>query len=182
MENLKKNIWKSTMESGGILGFVLILFSYVLYLQNTDLNSEYSWFSFVILIAGIVLGTKKYTKENPSVIISYKRTFFCGVLISFFSAFILGFYNFILFEIIDTELMHKIIVSMEEELIITKMTEEQIEMISAFYKKIITPTIMAFGTLFSMTFLGTIFSLITAHVLKTDNKIKDPFDKDMKNI
>ncbi len=182
MENLKKNIWKSTMESGGVLGFVLVLFSYVLYLQNTNLNSEYSWFSFVILIAGIVLGTKKYTKENSSFIISYKKAFFCGVLISFFSSFILGFYNFILFEMIDKEIIHKMIIAMEEELIIAKMHEEQIEMMSDLYKKFVTPTTMAFGTLFSMTFLGTIFSLITAYVLKTDNKIKDPFDKDMKDI
>ncbi|MCK5822575.1 MAG: DUF4199 domain-containing protein [Bacteroidales bacterium] len=183
-ETIKENtntFGKNAMTFGAITGFALVIISLLFYTFNIQ-NSSYQGFSiYLILCVGIYIGTKSFRDKSLGGYIKYTRSLGSGVLISLYSSFILAFYFYFLYKFIDPNSINVLIQTMEENLINQGMPDEQIEMFLEILNKTMTPGIIAFGYIFSITFYGTLLSLILSFFIKKE-KNEEPFDKAMNEI
>lgn len=179
MEKQNENLFKSTMTSGAFLGVALILFSVVVYVFNMTLKPGVSFISYVIILVGIIYGTKTYRDNFLKGIMKYSTALATGTLIVIFAGVISGLYSYIFVSYIDPGYFDKII----EQTIITYqeqgLTDEQIESAVSMTSAMRTPLFFALGSLLGSAVMGFIFSLITSIFLKKEG---DSFNQAMNEI
>jgi len=172
MEN-KPSLFQHTMIWGAITGIILIVFSLVLYLVHQSANQALGYLSYVLLIAGIIIGSIAYRDKVLGGFISYKDAFVTGLLITIFAGILSSFFSFILIRYIDPSVMEQSIAKAEEKMINRGMSEDQVELAMEKTKEFMGSPLMVLIGLLSFAFIGTIISLITAAIVK---KEKSPFD------
>ena len=165
------NLMKSTMTSGAILGTALVIFSLILYMAGLIFSKGLSYFSWLILIGGIVWGIKSY-KDQQQGFISYGRALGVGMLTVLFASIIAALFNYILYAYIDPSLVEKSI-EMARNQMVEKgtLSDEQIELGLSMTKKLMQPGFMALMTVFGSGFMGLIFSLIIAAFMKNEKSV-----------
>jgi len=172
MEPKTNPMLKSSMTSGLILGIALVVYSLVIYIMG--MIKPPFWvgiINYVIIIAGIIYGTKKYRDEDLGGEISYSQALGFGVLVCIFASIISGIYMILLTTVIDPEYMTKMMSAIEEEYVKLGMSEEQIEASMKMVGKMQSPIFMALSSIIGFAFMGTIFSLITSAFLKKEKSI-----------
>jgi hypothetical protein len=172
MEN-KPSLFQHTMTWGAITGIILIVFSLVLYLAHQSANQALAYLSYVLLIAGIIIGSIAYRDKVLGGFISYKDAFVTGLLITIFAGILSSFFSFILIRYIDPSVVEQSIAKAEEKMISRGMSEDNIELAMEKTKEFMGSPLMVLIGLLSFAFIGTIISLITAAIVK---KEKSPFD------
>lgn len=167
-------MFKSAMTYGLFVGIALIVFSLLTYVMGVIKPPFWvSLLQYVIIVAGIIYGTKKFRDEDLGGEISYSKALGFGILICVFASVIVGIYMIIFMKVIDPEFMNKMMAVLEEEYAKAGLSEEQIDAAMGMVSKMQSPVIMAIGTVFSFSFMGTIFSLVTAAFLKKEKPIFD---------
>ncbi len=172
MEEKKVSLIQSSVNSGVMLGLILVVYSVILFIANLWLNPWLGFVSFAILIGGIIYATKVY-RTSLGGFISYKDAFLVGLLTVGIASAITAIYSFLFFTVINPDAMSQIAdYSME-------MTESMMEKFGASddvmeealekaREEIEGQT--ATGTVikgfFSSAIGGAIISLITAAVMK----------------
>ncbi len=176
---MKSPLLKNSMNFGALNGVAIIIVSLLIYLIGIKQNFAISLIIYAINILFIVLGTKYLRDQHLQGQISYGKSVGSGVLISLFMSIIVAFYIFIFFKLMAPAEMDKIFEQQEEVLYSQGLPEDQIEMSIEMAKKFTTPFTMAIGTVFSYTFLGLLFSLVTAAFIK---KGGDSYQQMMKEV
>lgn len=166
MTNQRKLFWKNNMNFGAIAGLAIIIVSVLLYFLNIQENTFVAIFIYIVLISVIVIGTKHFKNAVLNGNITYGRALGSGTAISFFASVIVAFYMFLFLKFVDTDAMSKMYSMMEDKLYEQGLPDDQIEMSLEMAKKFTTPFTIAIGTVFSYTFWGFLFSLITSAFLK----------------
>jgi len=177
MEELKENSFsKSAMFYGAIIGISLVLYTFIIYLVGLSTNRYIGFIQYIIIIGGIYISTKKYRDESLKGYISYGRALGFGTLTIFFSSLIIGFFNYILYKFIDPSLIDKILAVSEEAMTKQGLTDEQIDLAIEMTKKFTSPLFLTFSTIFGLSFMGFLFSLLTsAFVKKKDESFGSNF-------
>jgi hypothetical protein len=174
MEPKSNPMFKSAMTSGLILGIALVVFSLIIYIMGVIKPPFYvSILQYVIIIGGIVWGTKKFRDDDLGGEISYSKALGFGILICVFASIISGIYTILLMTVIDPEYMTKLMSVIEEEYVKAGLSEEQIDAAMKMVGKMQSPIIMTITSIFGFAFMGTIFSLVTAAFLKKEKAIFD---------
>lgn len=176
--NTKPTQFQTSLTWGLITGFAVIVYTLILYFADLMTNKPAGYVSILISIAGIYLGTKAYRDQSLNGFISYGKALGTGVLISLFSAILSIIFITVLYTVIDTELVNKVMSESQEKLLEQGMPEEQIEKGMEMTKKIFLPMTIIGGLIFSV-FAGFVISLITSAFLKKDD---DKFTRDMSSI
>ncbi len=172
MEPKSNPMLKSAMTTGLFMGIALIIFSLIIYILG--IIKPPFWVSilqYLIIIGGIIYGTKKFRDEDLGGEISYSKALGFGILICLVAAIISGIYTILLMTVIDPEFITKFMSVMEAELVSKGMPEDQIEATMKIMSKMQSPTIMAVTAVISLTFMGTIFSLVTSAFLKKEKSL-----------
>jgi len=170
----KPSLIQHTMTWGAITGIVLIVYSLVLYMAHQTFNQAFGYLSYILLIAGIIIGSIAYRDKVLEGFISYKDAFLTGLLITIFAGIISSFFTFILIRYIDPALVEQSITQAEEKMINRGvMSEDQIELALEKTREMMGSPVMFIIGLLSFAFIGTIISLITAAIVK---KERTPFD------
>ena len=164
----KTSVWKGTLNSGLILGLVLVLFSLLLWFFDQALNQKLASISYVFIIAGLYLGIKDFRDNSRGGFLSYGGALGAGVVISIYVAIITAIFTILLYQVIDPGLVEKVKAVAEERLVNRGMTDEQIEMAMNVSGKFMSPVFMAINALIGSVFIGTIISLILAIFLKRE--------------
>jgi hypothetical protein len=172
MEN-KPSLFQHTMTWGAITGIILIVYSLVLYLAHQTYNQALGFLSYILLIAGIIIGSIAYRDKVLGGFISYKDAFVTGLLITIFAGILSSFFSFILIRYIDPSVVEQAMAQAEEKLINRGMSEDNIEMAMEKSREFMGSPVMVLIGLLSFAFIGTIISLITAFIVK---KEASPFD------
>jgi hypothetical protein len=172
MEN-KPSMIQHTMTWGAITGIILIVYSLVLYLAHQTYNQALGFLSYILLIAGIIIGSIAYRDKILGGFISYKDAFLTGLLITIFAGILSSFFTFILIRYIDPSIVEQSIAQAEEKLMNKGLSEDQIEMAMEKTRQFIGTPLMVLVGLLSFAFIGTIISLITAAIVKKESS---PFD------
>ena len=173
------NFWKNAMNYGAILGLALIIYSVVLYLLNFSNARGAGIFSYLILIAGIIMAIKNYRDKTLGGYMNYGTGLGLGTVIGLFAGILLGFYIFLQMKFIDPDIIEQGFRIQEERMLERGMNEDQVEMSIEMARKFATPVATAVSTIFFMTLFGFVVSLIAAAILKKDD---DGYNSAMQNI
>jgi len=183
MENNNHTLWKSTMTSGAFLGLALVIFSILLVFLDIS-KMRFLWIGilifipFIILITGIILGTKRYRDSVLDGQITYVHALMVGTLVVLFASIISAFYSYIYNEFIDPgyvekasrAIMDKMIRFMQECGYSDVQLEQQVEELNT------RPVPSAFESALSSipfnTMVGFLLSLLTSAFLKRDHPAK----------
>lgn len=172
MESKNNPMLKSAMNSGLILGIALVVYGLIIYIMG--MIKPPFWvgiINYLLIIGGIIYGTKKFRDEDLGGEISYSKALGFGVLICVFASIISGIYTILLTTVIDPEYMSKLISEIEAEYVKSGLSEDQIETAMKFVGKMQSPIFMAISTVIGFAFMGTIFSLVTSVFLKKEKSI-----------
>ena len=125
-----------------------------------------------------LLLVKSYRDNYKYGMITFGQALGSGVIIFLYYAVIMAIFTYILYAIIDTDLMDKQLAFTEEQMLKRGMPEASVEAGMKLNQKIMKPAIMAPLTIFNSMFVGVIMSLIVAaFVRKEGNPLVDPTEK-----
>ena len=167
MEN-KVSVWKTNLNSGLIMGLTGIVYTLIIYFLDLTLNKVQGLILLAILIFLLFYLIKSYRNNYLYGYISYGQSVGAGVIIFLYYSIIMAIFTYILFKFIDTGLTAKILAYSEETLVKRGMPQQAIDAGMAFNKKIMTPGIMALGSILGNMFRGTIIALIVSIFTKKE--------------
>lgn len=174
----KVSVWQATLNSGLILGLALVIYTLLLYFLDQTFNQKLGYVSILILIAGIVLGIKSFRDDAKGGIMSYGQGVGAGTVIGLYAGIIGAIFLFLLYEVIDPDLMGKMFTVTEEKLLESgRVPEEMIDQTMEMQKKFMAPWIMSIGTVINYVFFGVVVSLIASIFLKKEG---NPFQQEAK--
>lgn len=169
MEEKRPSKFKSALNFGAILGLILMAISLIIYVFNIyESTDSISWISIVVLIAGIVIGIKKYRDQENGGYITYGSALGYGTLIALFAGIITAFFTYIYLGFIDDSFIQFKLMEAEDQMYASGTPDEQIEMALEWTKKFMRPGFLAISGVFMNAFLGFIISLIAAAFLKKE--------------
>lgn len=133
--------------------------------QSTT-NRIINFFNYAVMIAIIVLAVKAY-KEGNSGFASFGRAFRVGFLTMLIIAGITLVWVLLYFGVIDTTMIDTIVEGAKEQMMEQQgMDEEQADQAMGFMGWMFNPVGMAITAAVSTVFMGAIFSLIVAAIMK----------------
>ena len=170
MEN-KSAFWGNSINYGLITGLATIIYSIILYIMNLTFNRSLGLLSILILLIGIIYGTKVFRDKNQGGFITYGQALVSGVIIALIVAILGGIFTYILNVFIDPDLTEKGLQFMEEQLVKKeRFSDDQIEMIIERARERTNPIKSAFWSMLGTTVIGFILSLITSAFLKKEQQ------------
>jgi len=180
MENKPVSVWKGTLNSALMLGFVLVIYTLVLYFLDKTFSTGLGLLSLVIMIGGLFLGIKSFRDDSRGGILSYGQSVGAGTVISLYVGIISAVFTYILYTVIDPDLMEKGFTFAEERLIEQgRLSDAMIEQQMQLIRKISSPLISAISGVIGSVFMGVIISLIVAIFVKRDG---DSFQQSMAEV
>ncbi|NSW46392.1 MAG: DUF4199 domain-containing protein [Bacteroidales bacterium] len=173
------------MNFGALNGLAIMMVSLLIYIVGIQQNILISLIIYGLNIFFIVYGTKYLRDHYQNGQITYGKALGSGVLISLFMSILVAFFIFMFFKFLAPDELEKIYTQAEENMYNQGFSEEQIETAMQMTRKFTTPLTMALGTIFSYTFLGFIFSLITSSFIKKNaesyEQIMSEVEKEIKS-
>jgi hypothetical protein len=166
MENKNNSVLPLAMSHGLYMGFALVLNSAVFYVMGSPFSNYSAYISYVIVIIGIGITMRTFRDNNIEAGVSYGRALGLGTLQSLFASLIMAFFTFVLFKIVDKNLLENFLSFIEAQMLSKGTSENMIEPILSFYRKALTPLTYSLGQIFGFTFMGFFFSLILAIFFK----------------
>lgn len=167
MEEVKKDSFsRSAMFYGAVVGVIIVAYTFVLYLTDLSTNRAVGFVQWAIVIACIYMAVKRYRDESCNGFISYGKALGFGTLTIFFASLITGFFTYLLYAVIDPSLIDQILQVSEEAMLQQGLSDDEIDMALEMTKKFTSPLFITLSTIFGMTFMGFIFTLIVAIFVK----------------
>ena len=174
-ENAKAPFWKPALIYGVILGVVGILLSLVFYFLNMTTVRWVGWVSMAVTIAVLVYCLIAYRNEYLGGFASFRQIFIMGLVIGIVSSIITAAYTYLLYAVIDPDLIEKTRVAAEETIMNNPRIPES--MYDGFFEKMekrMQPGRMAIMGLIIGPILNAIISLvIAAFVKKEENPVSN---------
>ena len=168
MEHEHHSVNNFSMMHGLYMGLALIMNLLIFYVAGNPFSDISGLLTYAILIAGIGFAMWTFAKLNTEEGLPYSRALGLGTLVSLFGGLIFAFFTYILYKFIEPGLIEKMMAMMEEKLLSQGYSDDFVEKALGAQKNFITPAIMSFGQVFSITFLGFIFSLVLAIFFKKE--------------
>ena len=172
------NPWKANLNNGLILALIGIVYSLVIYFLDLTFNKVQGYIFLLILIVILFYLVKSYRDNYRYGMITFGQALGAGVIIFLYYAVIMAVFIYILYKVIDPDLVNKQLAFTEEQMMKRGMPEAAIEAGMKLNAKIMRPAIMAPISIFSSMFQGLIMSLIiAAFVRKEGNPMIDSTEK-----
>ena len=172
------NPWKANLTNGLIIALIGIVFSLVMYFLDLSFNQIQGWIFMVIQIIVLFFLVKSYRDNYMHGMITFGQALGAGVIIFLYYAVIMAVFTYILYAVIDPDLIDKQLAFLEEKMIKKGLPEAAIEAGMKMQSKIMKPAIMAPLSIFGSMLQGLIMSLIVAaFVRKEGNPLIDTPEK-----
>ena len=166
----KVSVWQATLNSGLILGLALVIYTLLLYFLDQTFNTSLGYVSYLIIIIGLVLGIKSFRDDARGGIMSYGQGVGAGTVIGLYAGIIGAIFTYLLYTVIDPDLMGKLLTFTEEKLIETgRVPEEMMDQTMEFQKKLMAPWIMSISAVIGTVFFGVVVALIACIFLKKES-------------
>jgi hypothetical protein len=168
----------SSVTLGLIIAFILVAISVILYIAVSDFKQQqkFGYFTFVVLIGGIVYACITNSKENNGNV-TFGNLFSFGFKTSAVIACIMVIYTALSLTILFPEMKEKGLEQAREQMETQgKLSESQIDDAISMTDKIMLPLAIG-GSLVMYLIIGAISSLIGAAIAKK-NPNPTPFESD----
>ena len=170
----KVNVWKANLTNGIILGLIGIVYTLVMYFMDLSLNKTQGYLFVVIQIVVLYFLVKSYRDNFLHGSMTYGQALGAGMVICLYYAILIAIFTYILYAIIDPDLMNKQLAASEEMMLNRGMSDAQIEAGRQFQEKIMKPEIMAPFSILGNLLWGLVLSLIIGiFVRKEGNPLID---------
>ena len=169
-EPQNKGMAGPAFQYGLLIAAGLIILSLIMYVAGMIAVDWVSYVGYAILLGGLIFGTIKFRDEYSGGFISYGRALGFGTLSSFFAALISAVFAYVFYAVLAPDALNELRIAAEINILEANpnVTDQQLDLAV----RMINPVMMALTYLFSYTFVGFVFSLVTAAFLKR----KDPMD------
>ena len=171
MEEKAASPMKTALNFGLMTAGAMIVYSLILYVLDLDQNPWLPYFSYVLLIGGIYLGSKSYRDNYRGGYITYGNAVLAGFLISLAASVIVAIYTYFFFAFINPDAMAEMLAVAEEGMLEKGMSEEEIDQALAISRKMMSPGIMTIWAIFGNAIAGLILSLITSIFVKKEEPL-----------
>lgn len=166
----KKGPAGNALIFGLITGAAMIVYSIILFLANMHMNTWLPYVSFVILTAGMILGTINYRDKINGGFITYGGAFVSNFLIVIFAAILTTLYFIIYSKYINPGFIDEVMEMARQKLAEKNLSDDEIERATAMQAKFMTPLVMTILGLIGTMFWGTLLSLVVAIFVKKEDK------------
>lgn len=107
-ETAKAPFWKPALIYGAIVGFVGILLSVILYFMNMTTESWVQWVSLAVSLAVMIYCLVAYRREYLGGYASFGQIYLMALVIGIISTILGSAFAYLLYAVIDPELMDKV--------------------------------------------------------------------------
>lgn len=170
MEETKTSSFKVAINHGLMLGGVLIVFSYLMYLLGVDFDSKLQYFSYIIMIAGLFIGIKQWRDKYNNGFISYGDAFKNGFFTMLIAGILTSIWVLLFFTVVAPDEIGKMLEIAEEKMYESQpdMTDEQLDLAMKWTKMFMSPLWMAIWGFLGNIFAGLVLSAIIAIFIKKE--------------
>lgn len=162
------NVWKANLNNGLILGLIGIVYTLLVYFLDLSFNKYQGIIFLLIQIVILFYLVKSYRQNYMHGNISFGQALGAGVVICLYYAIIMAIFTYLLYTVIDTDLIGKQLAFAEEELLKRGIPQAQVDAGMAINSKIMKPAFMAPLSILSNMFSGLIMSLIVAAFVRKE--------------
>ncbi len=173
MENKNTSVFYNGLVWGAILGFVGIIYNVILYMLDQNLNQTMGYLGIVITIVVLILAVRSFRDNIRGGILPFGPAFQFGFVVILVSSVIGIIYAYILWTVIDPDIIGKMKDMQMEKMLEQGIPEEALDRAMEISSKFMTPLMMTIMGLFSSILMGTIVALIIAAIFKK----KEPEDQ-----
>jgi Protein of unknown function (DUF4199) len=166
---LHTSIWKANLNSGLILGLIIVIYTLIIYYLDLMFNVYQGYILYLIQIFSLFILIKTYSEKYKNGYITYGQAVSSGIVISLYAAVIYATFIYILYAFIDSGLVNKQLAFIEETFVKAGLPQAFIDSGLKMQKKFLQPTIYAPIKLFSSFLSGTILSLLVAIFIKKES-------------
>ena len=167
MEN-NVNPWKANLTNGLILALIGIVYTMIMYFLDLTFNKVQGWLFMIVQIVILFFLLKSYRDNYRNGMITYGQGLGAGMIIFLYYAIITAIFMYLLYAVIDTNLMDKQLAITEEGLLKREVPQEAIDMSMNIQKKIMIPAVIAPLSIIGNMFYGLIMSLIVAAFVRKE--------------
>jgi hypothetical protein len=168
MENKNTSVLYNGLIWGLILGFAGIIYSVILYMLDQNLNQNLSYAGILISLVLLILGIRSFRDNIRGGILPFGPAFSFGLIAFIVSGIIGSIYGYVLWTVIDPDILVKMQDLQMEKMLEKGLPEEAVEQAMSMTAKFMKPGIMVLTGLFASVFMGAIVSLIVAAIFKRD--------------
>lgn len=181
MNDSKKLFWPSAMTHGLFLGIALVLCNIIFYAAGKYNSKGISGYvPDLILIGGIVWAQISFRKNQENGLMTYGTALGYGTVVVFFSSILFAIYTLILLRYVDHSLISQSKTVAEQALLDKGFTPDMVEKQMKIAEPFFTPEFMSGTSIFSLTLVGFVISLITS--IFTKKSLPDNFENAMKEV
>jgi hypothetical protein len=166
MENKNTSVLYNGLVWGAILGFVGIIYNVILYMLDQNLNQNLGYLGILITVVVLILGVRSYRDNVMDGVLPFGPAFKFGFVVILVSSVIGIIYAYLLWTVIDPEILGKMKDMQMEKMLEKGVPEEALDQTMAFTSKFMSPLVLSIFGLFSGVFMGTIVALIIAAIFK----------------
>ena len=178
MEN-NVNPWKANLTNGLIMGLIGIVYTLVFYFLDLTFNKVQGWVFLLLLIVILFFLVKSYRDNYRHGFITFGQGLGAGMIIFLYYAIIAAVFTYLLYAVIDPNLIDKQLAFTEQEMLKRGLPQEAIDISMSMQEKIMKPAIMAPISIFGNMFYGLIMSLIVAaFVRKEGNPLVETIEEE----
>jgi cell shape-determining protein MreD len=174
-EKVKTPFLKPALIYGAILGGAGVLFGLILYFLDMGLESWVQWASLLITIAVMVYCLVAYRNEYLGGFASYGKILKMAIAISIVSVIISAIYQYLLFAVLDPDMMDKVRLTIEERIMNNpRIPESFYDQAMERAEKNLTIQRMVLNTVIWGTIASIILGLIISAFVKKEPKADIP--------
>lgn len=162
------NVWKANLVNGLILGLIGVVYTLLMYFFDLTFKQWQGWIWILLEIVILFFLVKSYRDNYRHGMITFGQAFGAGMVICLYYAIIAAIFTYILYAVIDTNLVDKQLAFTEEMMLERGLPEEAVELSMNMQKKIMIPEVMAPISILGSMFYGLVMSLIIAAFVRRE--------------
>lgn len=168
--NGKKPMFKPAFTYGLLTAVGLIALSLIIYFAGLMEASWLNYVSYLILLVGILLGTKAFRDEFRGGFISYGTALGFGVLTVFFAAVITAVFTYLFYTLLAPDALEQVRAMTERSILEAnpRVTDQELDLALRF----VSPGFISVMSVFSYVFFGFLLSLLTSAFLKKTDPLE----------
>jgi hypothetical protein len=168
------NVWKANLNNGFILGLVGVVYSLIMYFLDLSFNKAQGYIFYLVQITVLFFLVKSYRDNLLHGQITFGQSFGASIIICFYYSIIIALFTYILYAVIDTELVNKQLAFTEEIMQQKGAPQASIDAGMKIQSKIMKPEILAPFSIIGNMLFGVVFSLLVSiFVRKEGNPLID---------
>jgi hypothetical protein len=168
MENKNISVFYNGLVWGVILGLVGIIYNVILYMLDMNLNQTMSYLGFLITIIVLIIAIRSFRDNVRGGILPFGPAFSFGFVVILVSSVIGIIYAYVLWTVIDPDIIGKMKDLQMEKMLEQGLPEETLDQAMNITGKFMNPLMMVIFGLLTSVFIGTIIALIIAAIFKKD--------------